>query len=72
LAEQAVAIGAGAAAGLVLGLLLALVMEMEAAAAESGSNRRSRIPVMGIVPIFDHAPKRRWWQIFRRREAGLA
>jgi succinoglycan biosynthesis transport protein ExoP len=30
------------------------------------------IPVMGIVPIIDRAAKRRWWQLFRRREAQLA
>lgn len=66
-------IGAGAAAGLVLGLLLALVMEMLKRPLRSPVQIEGLgIPVMGIVPIFDHAPKRRWWQIFRRREAGLA
>jgi hypothetical protein len=29
-------------------------------------------PVMGIVPVFERGPKRRWWQLFRRREPGLA
>jgi len=66
-------IGAGAAAGLVLGLLFALVMEMLKRPLRSPVQIEGLgIPVMGIVPIFERAPKRRWWQIFGRREAGLA
>jgi protein tyrosine kinase modulator len=67
-------IAAGAAAGLVLGLLLALVMEMLKRPLRSPVQIEGLgLPVMGIVPIFERAAtKRRWWQIFRRREAELA
>lgn len=67
-------IGAGAAAGLVLGLLLALVMEMLKRPLRSPVQIEGLgLPVMGIVPIFERAPtKRRWWQIFGRREARVA
>jgi hypothetical protein len=29
-------------------------------------------PVVGIVPVIERGTKRRWWQLFRRREAELA
>jgi uncharacterized protein involved in exopolysaccharide biosynthesis len=67
-------IGAGAAAGLVLGLLLALIMEMLKRPLRSPVQIEGLgVPVVGIVPVFEReVRKRRWWQIFRRREAGLA
>jgi hypothetical protein len=30
------------------------------------------MPVIGIVPIIERGPQRRWWQLFRRQEAELA
>jgi hypothetical protein len=30
------------------------------------------MPVIGIVPIIDRGTPRRWWRLFRRREAELA
>jgi uncharacterized protein involved in exopolysaccharide biosynthesis len=67
-------IAAGTAAGLVLGLLLALVMEILKRPLRSPVQIEGLgLPVMGIVPIFERAPtKRRWWQIFGRREAKIA
>jgi succinoglycan biosynthesis transport protein ExoP len=66
-------IAAGAAAGAVLGLLTALIIEMMKRPLRSPVQIEALgVPVIGIVPIFDRARKRRWWQRFGRREAELA
>jgi uncharacterized protein involved in exopolysaccharide biosynthesis len=66
-------IGAGAAAGLVLGLLVAMLVELLKRPLRSPVQIEGLgFPVMGIVPVFERGPKRRWWQLFRRREPGLA
>lgn len=66
-------IAAGAAAGLILGLLLALVVELLKRPLRSPLQLEGLgVPVVGIVPVIERATKRRWWQLFRRREAELA
>src|SRR5579884_482773 len=66
-------IGGGALAGLVLGLLVALVVELLKRPLRSPVQIEGLgFPVVGIVPIIDRGTKRRWWQIFRRREPELA
>ena len=66
-------IGAGAAAGLALGLFLALLIEILRQPLRSPAQIDGLgLPVMGIVPVFERAPKRRWWQRFGRREPGIA
>ena len=67
-------IGGGLLAGAVLGLLLALVIELLQRPVRSPVQVEGLgLPVLGIVPIMEQAPKkRRWWPLFRRREAELA
>jgi uncharacterized protein involved in exopolysaccharide biosynthesis len=66
-------IAAGALAGAVLGLLLALIVELLKRPLRSPVQIEGLgMPVMGVVPIIDRGAKRRWWQLFRRRETGLA
>ena len=66
-------IAGGALAGAVLGLLLALVVELLKRPVRSPVQIEGLgVPVMGIVPIIDRVAKRRWWQLFRRKEAELA
>lgn len=66
-------IGAGAGAGLVLGLLAAFLIEILKQPLRSPVQIEGLgFPVMGIVPVFERARKRRWWQLFRRREPGIA
>jgi uncharacterized protein involved in exopolysaccharide biosynthesis len=66
-------IAAGAAAGAVLGLLVALIVEMMKRPLRSPVQIEALgVPIVGIVPIFDRARKRRWWQWLRRRDAELA
>jgi uncharacterized protein involved in exopolysaccharide biosynthesis len=66
-------IAAGAAAGAVLGLLLALIVEFLKRPLRSPVQIEGLgVPVVGIVPVIDRGTKRRWWQLFRRREAELA
>jgi uncharacterized protein involved in exopolysaccharide biosynthesis len=66
-------IAAGAAGGAVLGLLLALVVELLYRPLRSPVQIEGLgIPVVGIVPEFEHQSKRRWWQLFRRRDPGFA
>ena len=67
-------IGGGLLAGAVLGLLLALVIELLQRPVRSPVQVEGLgLPVLGIVPIMEQAPKkRRWWSLFRRREAELA
>jgi uncharacterized protein involved in exopolysaccharide biosynthesis len=66
-------IAAGAAGGLALGLLLALVIEILKRPLRSPVQIEGLgFPVIGIVPVFERARKRRWWQLFRRREPGIA
>ena len=66
-------IAAGAAAGAVLGLLLALIIEFLKRPLRSPVQIEGLgVPVVGIVPVIDRGTKRRWWQLFRRREAELA
>jgi polysaccharide biosynthesis transport protein len=66
-------IGAGAVAGALLGLLLALIIEFLKRPLRSPVQIEGLgLPVVGIVPVIDRGTKRRWWQLFRRREAELA
>jgi len=66
-------IAAGALAGAVLGLLLALAVELLRRPLRSPVQIEGLgVPVVGIVPIIERQPKRRWWQIFRRREPEFA
>lgn len=66
-------VAAGAAAGLALGLLLALIVEFLKRPLRSPVQIEGLgVPVVGIVPVIDRGTKRRWWQLFRRREAELA
>jgi uncharacterized protein involved in exopolysaccharide biosynthesis len=63
-------IAAGALAGAVLGLLIALIVEILKRPLRSPVQLESLgFPVVGIVPIIDRGPKRRWWQFLRRQEA---
>lgn len=67
-------IGGGLLAGAGLGLLLALVIELLKRPVRSPVQVEGLgLPVLGIVPIMERAPKqRRWWPLFRRRESELA
>ena len=66
-------IAAGALAGAVLGLLLALAVELLRRPLRSPVQIEGLgVPVVGIVPIIERQPKRRWWQIFRGREPEFA
>jgi polysaccharide biosynthesis transport protein len=66
-------IGAGALAGLVMGLLLTLLIELLKRPVRSPVQIEGLgVPVVGIVPVFERGPKRRWWRFFRRQEAELA
>jgi uncharacterized protein involved in exopolysaccharide biosynthesis len=66
-------IAAGALAGAALGLLLALAIELLRRPLRSPVQIEGLgVPVVGIVPIIEREPKRRWWQIFRRREPKFA
>jgi uncharacterized protein involved in exopolysaccharide biosynthesis len=66
-------IAAGALAGAALGLLLALLVELLKRPVRSPVQIEGLgVPVVGIVPIIDRRPKRRWWPWFRRQEAELA
>lgn len=66
-------IAAGAVAGAVLGLILVLLIEFLKRPLRSPVQIEGLgVPVVGIVPVIDRGTKRRWWQLFRRREAELA
>lgn len=66
-------IAGGAAAGAALGLLLALIVELLYRPLRSPVQIESLgFPLMGLVPEFPTQQKRRWWQLFRRREPKLA
>jgi uncharacterized protein involved in exopolysaccharide biosynthesis len=66
-------IAAGAAAGAALGLLLILIIEFLKRPLRSPLQIEGLgAPVLGIVPVIDRGTRRRWWQLFRRREAELA
>ena len=55
-----------------MGLLVALVIELLMRPVRSPVQIEGLgVPVVGIVPIIERGPKRRWWP-FRRREAELA
>ena len=65
-------IAGGLLAGAGLGLLVALVIELLMRPVRSPVQIEGLgVPVVGIVPIIERGPKRRWWP-FRRREAELA
>jgi uncharacterized protein involved in exopolysaccharide biosynthesis len=66
-------IAAGAAAGAFLGLILVMLIELLKRPLRSPVQIEGLgLPVVGIVPVIDRGMKRRWWQLFRRREAELA
>ena len=66
-------IAGGALAGAAVGLLLALAVEILKRPLRSPVQIEGLgVPVVGIVPIIERAPKRRWWQLFRRREPEFA
>jgi uncharacterized protein involved in exopolysaccharide biosynthesis len=66
-------IGGGFLAGAGLGLLIALIIELLKRPVRSPVQVEGLgLPVLGIVPIMERGPKRRWWWPFRRREAELA
>lgn len=66
-------IAAGAVAGAVLGLILIMLIELLKRPLRSPVQIEGLgVPVVGIVPVIDRGTKRRWWQLFRRREAELA
>jgi uncharacterized protein involved in exopolysaccharide biosynthesis len=66
-------IAAGAVAGAVLGLILVLLIELLKRPLRSPVQIEGLgVPVIGIVPVIDRGTKRRWWQLFRRREAEFA
>jgi uncharacterized protein involved in exopolysaccharide biosynthesis len=66
-------IGAGALAGAAFGLLVALIVEVLRRPLRSPVQLEGLgLPVVGIVPIIDRGPRRRWWHRFRRQEAELA
>jgi uncharacterized protein involved in exopolysaccharide biosynthesis len=66
-------IAAGAVAGAVLGLILVLLIELLKRPLRSPVQIEGLgVPVVGIVPVIDRGTKRRWWQLFRRREAEFA
>jgi uncharacterized protein involved in exopolysaccharide biosynthesis len=66
-------IAAGALAGAILGLLIALAIELLKRPLRSPVQIEGMgFPVVGIVPVIERRTKRRWWQLFRRREAELA
>jgi succinoglycan biosynthesis transport protein ExoP len=66
-------IAAGALAGAAVGLLLALAVELLRRPLRSPVQIEGLgFPVVGIVPIIDRMPKRRWWHMFRRREPKFA
>jgi capsular polysaccharide biosynthesis protein len=66
-------IAAGALAGAILGLLIALAIELLKRPLRSPVQIEGMgFPVVGIVPVIERGTKRRWWQLFRRREAELA
>ena len=66
-------IAAGAVAGAVLGLILVMLIEFLKRPLRSPVQIEGLgVPVVGIVPVIDRGTKRRWWQLFRRREAEFA
>ena len=66
-------IGAGALAGAAFGLLVALIVEVLRRPLRSPVQLEGLgLPVVGIVPIIDRGPRRRWWHRLRRQEAELA
>jgi uncharacterized protein involved in exopolysaccharide biosynthesis len=66
-------IAAGALAGAILGLLIALAIELVKRPLRSPVQIEGLgFPMVGIVPVIERGTKRRWWQLFRRREAELA
>lgn len=66
-------IAAGALAGAVLGLLVILIVEMLKRPLRSPVQIEGLgFPMIGIVPIIERETKKRWWQLFRRKEAEFA
>ena len=66
-------IATGAVAGLLLGLILAFVVELLKRPLRSPVQIEGLgVPVVGIVPIIERGPRRRFWDRFRRQEAEFA
>jgi protein tyrosine kinase modulator len=66
-------IAGGAVAGAMLGMLLVLLVEFVKNPLRSPVQIEGLgVPVVGIVPAIERGPNKRWWQLFRRKEAELA